>query len=57
MIITKGVMVNNVCVYLTYINLIPTKELEMDTIIIPVLQLRKQGLSKVYSGSENGAWM
>ena len=34
-------MVNNVCVYLTYINLIPTKELEMDTIIIPILQLRK----------------
>ena len=41
MIITKGVMVNIMCVHLTYINLTPTKELAMDTVTIPILQLRK----------------
>ena len=29
-------MVNNLCVHLTYINLIPMKELEVDTLIIPI---------------------
>ena len=29
------------CVHLTYINLTPTKELAMDTVTIPILQLRK----------------